>query len=115
MREQIAALCEAVSGASLMRHIGMFARWEKLSGSPGEAESLRYVREELDTLGFSTKLLMHDAYISLPGRSLVQVDNHVLPSITHSFSRSSADGVRGELVHVGAGGDADFAGCDLRG
>ena len=60
-------------------------------------------------------MLTHDAYISLPGRSLVQVDNTALRSITHSFSRASPDGVRGELVHVGAGGDADFAGRDLRG
>jgi len=57
---------------------------------------------------------MHDAYISLPGRSLVQVDNRTLRSITHSFSLPS-DGVSGELVHVGAGSDADFAGRDLRG
>ncbi len=108
------ALCDAVDGASLMRHIGAFARWEKLSGSPGEAESLRYIRGELDALGFRTKVLTHDAYISLPGHSLVQVDNQTLRSITHSFSRSS-DGVRGELVHVGSGSDADFASRDLRG
>jgi hypothetical protein len=107
------ALCDAVDGAALMRHVGAFARWEKLSDSPGEAESLRYIQGELDALGFRTQVLSHDAYISLPGRARVQVDNRMLRSITHSFSRSSR-GVRGELVHIGAGGDTDFAGRDVR-
>jgi hypothetical protein len=111
----VQALCDAVDGDALMRHVHTFARWEKLSGSAGEADSLRYIQGELDALGFRTRVLTHDAYISLPGRSLVQVDNAALRSITHSFSRASPDGVRGELVHVGAGNDADFAGRDLRG
>jgi hypothetical protein len=109
------SLCDAVDGALLMRHIGEFARWIKLSGSEGEADSLRYVRARLDEYGFATQLLHHDAYISLPGRSLVQVDNATLRSITHSFSRAAPEGVRGRLVHVGAGSDADFAGHDVRG
>ena len=115
MSADLQALCDAVDGGALMRHVGAFAQWEKLSGSAGEADSLRYIQAQLDVLGFRTRLLTHDAYISLPGRSLVQVDNTALRSITHSFSRASPDGVRGELVHVGAGDDADFAGRDLRG
>ena len=59
---------------------------------------------------------MHDAYISLPGKARVDVDNQTLTSITHSFSRSSpAHGVTGRLVYVGDGDEADFAGRDLRG
>ena len=115
MEPILQSLCDAVDGAVLMRHIGEFARWIKLSGSEGEADSLRYVRARLDEYGFTTRLLHHDAYISLPGRSLVQVDNAALRCITHSFSRAAPDGVRGRLVHVGAGSDADFAGRDVRG
>ena len=107
------AQCASVDGAALMRHIGAFAQWIKLSGSAGEADSLRYVRAQLDGIGFRTRMLSHDAYISLPGSSRVQVDNRVLASITHSFSRAA--GVTGELVHVGAGNEADFAGRDLAG
>ncbi len=106
-------LCDSVDGAALMRHVGALAQWIKLSGSQGEADSLRYVRAQLDGIGFRTRMLSHDAYISLPGTSRVQADNMVLPSITHSFSR--AGDVTGALVHVGAGNDADFAGRDLRG
>ena len=109
------SLCGAVDGARLMGHVGEFGRWIKLSGSEGEADSLRYVRARLDEYGFATQLLHHDAYISLPGRSLVQVDNSALRCITHSFSRAAPDGVRGRLVHVGAGSDADFSKGDVRG
>ena len=110
------SLCESVDGAVLMRHIGALAQWVKLSGSQGEAESLRFIRAQLDGYGFRTRMLSHDAYISLPGRSLVQVDGRTLDSITHSFSCASvAGGVTGPLVHVGAGNGTDFAGRDLRG
>jgi hypothetical protein len=44
------SLCDAVDGALLMRHIGEFARWIKLSGSEGEADSLRYVRPSFPSL-----------------------------------------------------------------
>jgi Peptidase family M28 len=107
------SLCDSVDSAALMRHIGALAQWIKLSGSDGEADSLHYVRGQLDAIGFRTRMLLHDAYISLPGKSRVQVDNQVLTSITHSFSRAGE--ANGKLVHVGAGNDADFAGRDLRG
>jgi hypothetical protein len=110
------SLCKSVDGAVLMRHVGALSQWVKLSGSQGEAESLRFLQTQLDGYGFRTQVLSHDAYISLPGRSLVQVDGRALVSITHSFSRASAaNGVTGPLVHVGAGNDSDFAGRDLRG
>ena len=68
MSKDLQTLCDAVDGGSLMRHVGAFAQWEKLSGTAGEADSLRYIQAQLDALGFRTRLLSHDAYISLPGR-----------------------------------------------
>ena len=110
------ALCEAVDGAVLMGHMQELARWVKLSGTPDELQSLRYFQARLDEYGYRTKLIMHDAYISLPGKARVDVDNQTLTSITHSFSRTSpASGVTGRLVYVGDGDEADFTGRDLRG
>jgi hypothetical protein len=110
------SLCEAVDGAVLMEHMGELARWVKLSGTPDELQSLRYVQGKLDEYGYRTRLIMHDAYISLPGKARVDVDNQTLTSITHSFSRSSsANGVSGPLVYVGDGDAADFTSRDLRG
>jgi hypothetical protein len=108
------SLCAAVDGSILMGHMQELARWVKLSGTPDELQSLRYFQAKLDDYGYHTNLVMHDAYISLPGKARVDVDNQALTSITHSFSRSSpTQGVTGRLVYVGDGDKADFSGRDL--
>ena len=110
------SLCDAVDASVLMGHMGEFARWVKLSGTPDELTSLQYVQGRLDEFGYRTELLHHDAYISLPGRSRVDVDNQTLTSITHSFSRPSpAEGLTGRLVYVGDGAAEDFSQHDVRG
>src|SRR3984957_3548989 len=110
------SLCEAVDGSILMGHMQELARWVKLSGTPDELQSLRYFQAKLDEYGYRTRGIMHDAYISLPGKARVDVDNHTLTAITHSFSRSSpANGVTGRVVYLGEGDAADFSGRDLRG
>lgn len=108
------SLCDDIDAQGLMRTIEAFGQWEKLSGNDGEMVSLQMIRERLDGYGFRTRILHHDAYISLPGRSRVSVGNVVPKSITHSFSRPSP-GLTAELIYAGAGGDADFAGRDVRG
>ena len=109
------SLCDSVDGSILMGHMNELARWVKLSGTPDELRSLRYFQAKLDEYGYRTDLIMHDAYISLPGKARVDVDNQTLVSITHSFSRSSPEqGVTGRLVYVGDGDEADFAARDLR-
>ena len=103
------SLCEAVDGSILMGHMQELARWVKLSGTPDELQSLRYFQAKLDEYGYRTRLIMHDAYISLPGKARVDVDNQTLTSITHSFSRSSPpSGVTGRLVYVGDGDAGGF-------
>jgi len=109
-------LCAATNGALLMDHCRNFARWVKLSGTPGEAASLRHVQARLDEYGYRTRLILHDALISLPGAARVEVDGRVLTAITHSMARPSPPGgLCAELVYVGAGIAADFAGKDVRG
>jgi hypothetical protein len=116
MSEMRQGLCDAVDGTVLMGHVRELARWVKLSGTADELNSLRYFEDRMAEYGYRTELLLHDAYISLPGAARVDVDNQALPSITHSFSRSSPEGgVSGKLVYVGDGEEADFAGRDLRG
>ncbi len=112
----LSALCAETSGALLMDHCRAFARWVKLSGTPDEAESLRYVQARLDEYGYRTRVILHDAYISLPGRARVEVDGTTLTAITHSMGRSSpAGGLSAPMVYVGNGSAAEFAGKDVRG
>jgi hypothetical protein len=106
----------AVDGERLTGHLREFGRRVRLSGTPEELESFRYLESCIAGFGYATRLLFHDAYISLPGRSRVTIDNREIRSITHSMSRATpADGVSAELVDVGKGDEATIARLDLRG
>jgi len=110
------SVCDAVDGARLMHHMREFARWTKLSGTADEMQSLRTVQSELNGYGYRTSVVLHDAYISLPGRARVVIDGATPRCITHSFSVSSpTDGLTAELAYVGDGTEADFDGRDARG
>jgi hypothetical protein len=109
-------LCPAVSGPELMAHIREFAKRVKLSGTPEELESFRYLEHVMSGYGYRTRLLMHDAYISLPGAAEVVIGNQPIRAITHSFSHTSPpDGLSADLVYLGRGAEPDFARADVRG
>ncbi|CAH1654237.1 MULTISPECIES: M28 family peptidase [unclassified Chelatococcus] len=113
---ELHALAARVEGPRLMKHLAAFARWTKHAGTQGELDSLAYVRAELDGYGYATELILHDAYISLPGEASVSIAGETLPAITQSFSRSSpTGGLEGEVIPIGSGSPADFAARDVRG
>jgi len=113
---RIDRLCDAVDTAAMMRHLQEFARRIKLSGTPEELESFRYLKATLDGYGYRTELIRHDAYISLPGSARIELGAETADCITHSFSRPSApEGVRGTVVYAGLGRAEDFAGIDASG
>ncbi len=107
---------DLVSGAALMGTCRLMAERQKLSGSTDELASMVALQGLLDGFGYRTRLISHDAYISLPGAASVVVDGVALPAITHSFSVPSPDaGLQAPVVYVGDGGPAGFAGKDVRG
>lgn len=111
-----AELAAQVDGPRMMAHLKVFDRWTKHSGTPEELESLKYVEAEMKAYGFKTELILHDAYISLPGAASIRIGGEEYTCITHSFSRSSPErGLSAELIYVGTGDDAGFAGKDVRG
>ena len=100
----------------LMAHIREFSRRVKLSGTAEELESFRYLQAEMDAYGYRTRLLSHDAFISLPGKAGVEIDGKALRCITHSMSISTpVGGIDAELIRVGEGHEADFSSLDVRG
>jgi Peptidase family M28 len=102
--------------ARLMSHIREFSRRVKLSGTPEELESFRYLKAELDSYGYRTQLLSHDAYISLPGQASVTVDGVSLRCITHSMSAQClGPGLDAELIYIGKGHKSDFTSADVTG
>ena len=52
MSADLQTLCDAVDGDALMRHVGAFAQWEKLSGTAGEADSMPVATVSSETAGF---------------------------------------------------------------
>lgn len=109
-------MASAVSGPRMMDQLKTMAKWVKLSGTAEELEAFRFVKAEMDALGFATELLSHDAYISLPGKARVVVNGRELKCITHSLALSSpTEGTRGRLVYLGAGSEEAYAKQDLRG
>jgi len=108
-------LAGEVSGPALMQDVTEFAKRVKLSGTSEELESFKYLKKQAESYGYTTELILHDAYISLPGNAHVEVDGQTLDSNTHSFSRPSpAGGLRAKLVYLGEGTAADFANSDVR-
>ncbi|MBK1658115.1 M28 family metallopeptidase [Paracraurococcus ruber] len=114
---QASTLAAQVDAGRMMQDLAALARWQKLSGTPEEAESLRHIRGLLDGIGYRTTWHEHDAYVSLPGAARVTVDNAALKALTHSMSLPSPPGgLVGQVVDLGEGGEADFARAgDLRG
>lgn len=109
-------LTEAVSGSEMMANLGEIARWVKLSGTAEEREALGFVERRMRDYGFRTEIILHDAFISLPGKASVLVDGTPVKAITQSFSQPSpAGGLSGVPVYVGGATEKDLAGKDLRG
>ena len=113
---QATAPVDAVDVDTLMASCALMARRQKLSGTPDELASMTDIQARLDGYGYTTTLLSHDAYISLPGPARVTVDGVALAAITHSFSQPSPQGgLTAAVAYVGEGSAAAFEGRDLRG
>jgi hypothetical protein len=114
--ESMNSLLEQISKERLMSHIAEFSRWTKHAGTAEELESLKYVEQEMRSYGYKTELILHDAYISLPGQARVEALGRTFSCIVHSFSASSQpNGTAGRLVYAGAGRPQDYQGIDVRG
>lgn len=100
-----AALLAAVAADELMELTAEVSAEVRLSGSPEELRALERARARLEGWGYRTRLLTHDAYISLPGpASLAVAGLGPLECITHAFAVSTPpDGLTAEVVDLGDG------------
>ncbi len=106
---------DQVSASRLMADVEALARWVRLSGTPEEMESFNYVRRRLRAAGCSTRLIMHDALISLPGAASLLImpaggPHTPMACVTHSFAASTGPaGVEALAVHTGSGRPTELA------
>jgi len=109
-----------VSRERLMEWTRAIARWTRLSGTAEERAAADRVAAELTAIGCDTRVIVHDAYISLPGPASLGVVSRpgapasseplALPCITHSMGIATpAEGVTAALVDAGAGRPEDHA------
>ncbi len=102
-----------VSQDRLMEFNRTIAQWTRLSGSAEERAAAEYVAEELRKMGYDVRILLHDAYISLPGKASLRLkspQDREIPCITHSMGiPTGPKGVTGELVYAGKGDPEDYA------
>lgn len=107
---------EAVSGSRMMGNLETLAKWTKLAGTSDELQSLQFVQNQMAAMGYETQLIMHDAWISLPGKASLTVDGREFHCITHSMAAATpAEGLRGQIVDAGNGSAEEFARIDCAG
>lgn len=95
----------AVSRERMMAIVNRIASYERLSGSADERKAFEFIEEGMRSYGFRTRLIEHDAYISLPISASLKVtspEEVSMSCITHSSSASTPPGgVDEEVVWVG--------------
>lgn len=110
---------DAVSAAELDRHLRAIAAEVRLSGSPAEARAFDYIEDQLERFGYEVERFESEALIGYPVRASLHIlgpQPRQLVANGYSLSPGTGpDGVSGDLVHVGPGMPADYAGADVRG
>src|SRR5438309_10756302 len=104
---------DAVSRTRLWAHNTAIAQWTRLSGSAEERNAAEYAADQLRGFGLATRILTHDAYISLPlsaSLRIVSPQQQEIACITHSMGiPTPREGVVADLVYAGAGTPEDYA------
>jgi hypothetical protein len=110
---------DAVSAAELERHLAGVTAEVRLSGSPEEGRAFDYIEEQLTQFGYDVQRFQSEALIGYPVRASLQVLGGLPREIRangYSLSPSTGpEGITGDLIYVGAGMPADYAGIDARG
>ncbi len=92
---------------------------ERLAGTESMARAAEYIRSALKGYGVESWIDEFYIYSSLPGSSELKVldpEQLVVESFPNLHSPSTLpEGIEGELVYVGAGGEDDFKNRDVRG
>jgi hypothetical protein len=107
---------QQVSAERMMADVEALARWVRLSGTPEELEAFRYAQQQLRLAGCRTRLLLHDAYISLPGPASLELtgldrSGGRVPCVTHSFAAAtSPDGLEAPAVYAPTAADTRAVG-----
>ena len=93
----------------------------RLAGSANSAGAAEYIAAELRAAGVEAEILRFPGLVSFPGKASVTVRGAGAGGADWAIEANAlghsppTDGIEGELVWVGSGGEEDIAGLDLRG
>ncbi len=100
------AVIGQVSAERLQEHVMRIARRVRLSGSPEERESFRYMARTLARWGYEIEEHRPECWTSWPGAALMEILSdppESIPCITHAMAASTpAGGIVLELADAGA-------------
>lgn len=92
---------------------------ERFSGNANEQKAAAYLEQAMKSAGIPTTLHEFTGYASLPVDSRLRVlspEKREIPSIPFmNIPNTPHQGIEGELVDVGSGGEDDLRGKDIRG
>lgn len=111
-KDIVERICNSMRHETMLDDLTEFAKRTKLSGSETEFASFEYLKSRLDSLGYKTDLILHDAYISLPGEARLRVGDQAFRCITHSFSAPTA-GMTATIVDIGSTASPECGELDI--
>jgi hypothetical protein len=94
---------------------------EHLSGSPEEERAAQYLADQLTAAGIATTIHRLPGLVSFPDKCTLEITGSATPIdpiVGMTFAQSGStppEGVEGELVYVGPGGEQDYEGKDVTG
>lgn len=89
-------IADEVSVSHMLEVASGLAKWERLSGTEEEYEAFLWLEKQYQEYGYETRLIRHDAYISLPVSCSFVVNGKEIHAQTHSMVPCGH--VEGELV-----------------
>jgi hypothetical protein len=92
---------------------------ERISGWPAAKRQADYLTEQLKRYGYDARQDEFPGLVSYPrpgSLTLLRPEPRTIEAMTFAHSTSTPEGgVEGELVYVGAGGESDYEGKEVRG
>ena len=92
---------------------------ERISGWPAAKRQADYLSDQLIGFGYDTRQDEFPGLVSYPrpgSLALLHPERRVIPAMTFAHSTSTPEsGLDGELMYVGAGGEADYEGKEVAG
>lgn len=114
-------LLNRLSVDNVMRDARFFAEEtpHRLSGTENECKAAEYMKAQFEAAGVPMTLHELDAWVSFPGKAVIEVlgpEPRTIEAMTFAQSAPTPpEGIEGELVHVGPGGLTDYDGKDAAG